>query len=133
MERLSPDDIRSIHEDMRSRYGGLIGEYEPGLIDFMAEKPFSGFGEDDFYPGLFMKAAIYMEGFACHQYFCDANKRTGYMCAKVFLMLNEVKLTLTDDDLYETTLSLARKEIDAHYIEHWLESNSTYDGKRAFF
>lgn len=66
MERLSPDDIRTIHEYMLSRYGGLAGEYESGLID-------------------------YMEGFAAHQYFCDGNKRTAYMCAKNFLELIQQK------------------------------------------
>ncbi|WP_127579509.1 Fic family protein [Paenibacillus koleovorans] len=56
---LTASDIRDIHNEMVRRYGGLNGEYEPGLIDFMAGKPFDGFGELEYYPGLFIKAAIY--------------------------------------------------------------------------
>lgn len=58
MERLSSTDIRVIHDYMVERYGGIPGEHEPGLIDFMADKPFDGFGDMEYYPGLFMKAAV---------------------------------------------------------------------------
>lgn len=74
MEPLTADDIRELHEIALERYGGLPGENEPGLIDFMAEKPFQVVFGQEAYPGLFYKAAIYMDGFADHQYFKDGNK-----------------------------------------------------------
>lgn len=124
MERLSSEDIRDIHDYMLLRYGGLAGEYESGLIDYMADKPFDGFGDTEFYPNLFQKAAVYMEGFATHQYFCDGNKRTAYMCAKIFLELNEYILDITDDDLYETAIAVAKKEIGLEELTSWLMINS---------
>ncbi|WP_422661656.1 type II toxin-antitoxin system death-on-curing family toxin (plasmid) [Paenibacillus sp. EC2-1] len=124
MERLSPDDIRNIHDYMIHRYNGILGENEPGLIDFMADKPFSGFGDEEYYPGLFMKAAVYMESFATHQLFCDGNKRTGYMCAKVFLELNNYMLDVTDDELYDTTMAVANKEMDIDELAVFIRCNS---------
>ncbi len=85
MDRLSPQDIRDIHEYMIKRYGGLSGEYESGLIDYMADKPFDGYGEVEFYPDLYTKAAVYMEGFSTHQYFCDGNKELHTCVQKTFL------------------------------------------------
>lgn len=125
IDRLTPADIRDLHDYALRRYGGLPGEHEPGMIDFMADKPFDGFGEMEFYPGLFMKAAVYMEGFATHQLFCDGNKRTGFMCGKAFLMLNGFMLTVTDNELYDTMLAVANKEMSLDQLRAWLEEKSS--------
>ena len=71
---------------------GLCGENEPGYIDYMAEKPFQYAYGQELYPGIFMKAACYLEGFATHQYFSDGNKRTGVMCYITFYLLMVMKL-----------------------------------------
>ncbi|MDP4099394.1 type II toxin-antitoxin system death-on-curing family toxin [Paenibacillus sp. P96] len=65
-----------------------------------------------------------MEGFATHQLFSDGNKRTGYMSAKAFLMLNGYYLKVTDDELYDTTLDVANKKITLQELAEWLESKS---------
>lgn len=124
INKLYPEDIREIHDTSLELYNGLSGENEPGLIDFMAEKPFQGFGNEEYYPGLFLKAAIYMEGFSTHQLFCDGNKRTGYLCAKLFLLINGYHLIVTDDDLYNTAIGVANREIGIHELSIWLEKNS---------
>lgn len=124
IERLTPEDIREIHEVMLERYGGLNGENEPGLIDFMADKPFDGFGNMEYYPGFFMKAAVYMEGFCVHQLFCDGNKRTGFTCAATFLELNGYSLMISDDELYNVSLKVANKQIDLEALAIWIEENS---------
>lgn len=124
IDRLTPDDIRELHEYALERYNGLPGENEPGLIDFIADKPFQGFGDEEYYPGLFMKAAVYMEGFATHQLFCDGNKRTAYMSAKAFLILNGYHLQVTDEDLYDTSIAVATKQIGLKDLAVWLEVNS---------
>lgn len=107
MNKLGPDDIRTLHDVMLERYGGIPGDKEPGLIDYMAEKPFMEIFGQEQYPGIFMKAAAYMEGLATHQYFHDGNKRTAYMCGAAFLELNGYQLHLSDDELYEMMLKIA--------------------------
>lgn len=121
---LDPDDIREIHEVMLERYGGLVGEHESGLIDLMADKPFTEiFGRERF-PDLFLKAAVYMHGFSTAQYFVDGNKRTGYGCAALFLELNDYILTVSDSDLYNTSKAVANKKITLEELADWLERNS---------
>jgi death on curing protein len=123
-EKLTIEDIRSIHLDALIAFGGREGEHEPGLISFMADKPFQvAFGQE-LYPGLFMKAAVYMHGFATAQYFVDGNKRTSYLCAFVFLKLNGYTIVVEDDDLYYTALDVANKKITLEELAEWLEERS---------
>lgn len=124
IERLFPDDIREVHDQMLDRFGGLVGEYQPGLIDYMADKPFDGFGDMEYYPGLFMKAAVYMEGFATMQYFCDGNKRTAYGCAALFLRLNGYILIVNDEELYHITKAVANKDLTVEDLAEWFERNT---------
>lgn len=126
IERLFPDDIRDIHDIVLMRHGGLAGEHEPGLIDFMANKPFDGFGDMEYYPGLFRKAAVYLESFASLQLFADGNKRTACACALTFLELNDYSLIASDTELYNIALDVANKKIGLDELELWLEEKSVY-------
>ncbi len=121
IQYLSASDIREIHLVALDKYGGAAGEHEPGSIEFMAMKPsMESFGQE-LYPGLFAKAAVYMEGFCTRQFFVDGNKRTAYTCAEVFLMLNGYQIEASDDETYGTVLVVANKEIDVNTLEAWLE------------
>lgn len=122
--KLDPEDIRMIHNDVLKEYGGLSGEYEPGLIDFMAEKPFQEAFGQELYPGLFMKAAVYLHGFASHQYFCDGNKRTGVQCMWTFLRINGYELTAETIDIFETTKKVATNKMDLEDLAEWIKQNS---------
>ena len=120
MIRLTPSDIREIHAVMIERYGGIPGEKEPGWIEYMADKPFMELYGLEQYPGLFMKAAVYFEGLATHQYFNDGNKRTAYGCMAVFLELNGFQLVVSDEELFETALKVANKKMDLEQIKNWI-------------
>lgn len=122
--KLEPEDIREIHEIMLERYGGVPGEHEPGLIDYMADKPFQSYFGRDQYPGLFLKAAVYMAGFATAQYFVDGNKRTAYGCAAVFLELNGYSLHVSDDDMYHMCKKVANKEVGIEELASWIEKHA---------
>lgn len=123
-EKLNPEDIRQIHEIALERYGGIQGENEPGMIDYMADKPFMTYFGHESYPGLFMKAAVYLEGFATHQYFRDGNKRTAYLTAATFLELNGYSLIIEDDELYEMCIAVAVKKVSLRELTFWIEKNA---------
>ncbi len=118
------EDIREIHEVAIERYGGLPGEHEPGLIEFMAEKPSMEAYGTELYPGLFMKAAVYMEGFSRKQLFADGNKRTAYICAATFLELNGYQVMVDDEELYQFSIYVANGNGSLEDIARWLESVS---------
>lgn len=124
IHRLTPEDIRELHQVALELHGGLNGEHEPGLMNLVADKPFMGSGDIEFYPGLFLKAAVYFESLAANQFFCDGNKRTASLCATVFLNLNGYDLKTTNDELYNTALAVANKEIELQDLANWLEDHA---------
>jgi death-on-curing protein len=120
---LDPEDIRYLHDDQIEEFGGYYGENESGMIDYMADKPFHiVFGEERF-PSLFLKAAVYLEGFATHQYFSDGNKRTGVKCSLTFLLINGYELVVDDIELFEITMAVANYRMNLEEIAEWLEQN----------
>jgi death-on-curing protein len=90
----------------------------------MAEKPSAEMFGQELYPGLFLKAAVYMEGFATRQFFVDGNKRTAFLCAYDFLLLNGFALDVSQDEAYEFTLAVAEKRVGLDEIARWLQEHS---------
>ena len=112
------------HELVLKMDGGLPGEKEPGLIDFMVDRPFTAFFGEEQYPGLFLKAAVYLHGFATTQRFNDGNKRTGLLCALSFLELNGYELEVHWEDLYLHTKAVAEHFYSLEDTATWFEVNS---------
>ncbi|WP_239713432.1 Fic family protein [Paenibacillus sp. 19GGS1-52] len=82
--QLTPHQIIEIHDSELAESNGLAGIREPGYLNFISEKPFSViFGEEQ-YPGLFLKAAVLLDGLISSHCFFDANKRTGVLATYVF-------------------------------------------------
>lgn len=121
---LDADDIRYLHEDAIDQFGGISGETEPGMIDYMAEKPYAVVFGQERYPTIFQKAAVYLHGFATHQYFCDGNKRTGIKCCLTFLAINSYDLTVDNDALYHFTIDVANERYEFEDIVEWLKKHS---------
>ena len=121
---LDSEDIRYLHKEALIRYGGIYGEHESGMIDYMAEKPsISVFGQDQ-YPDLFMKAAVYLHGFATHQYFSDGNKRTGVACALTFLLINNHRVKISENLLYIVAIRVAKKRLALETLTEILRRHS---------
>ncbi|UOF89581.1 type II toxin-antitoxin system death-on-curing family toxin [Fodinisporobacter ferrooxydans] len=122
---LTREQIVEIHDMYLNEFGGLSGEKEPGLISFMAEKPFTEYFGEEQYPGLFMKAAVYLEGFATKQLFNDGNKRTALACALIYLELNGYYITEQYElELYEYTIYVAENKPLLEEIASWLKARS---------
>ncbi|RKD27081.1 hypothetical protein BEP19_00470 [Ammoniphilus oxalaticus] len=123
---LTANDIRLIHDIMLETYGGIPGIKDPGMLDYIAEKPFYGpFGlKGEAFPGLFLKAAIYMESIATLHCFNDAHKRTSIGCAEMFLNFNGYELDMHEGELFDLAIEIATKEKDIHQIAEWIEQHA---------
>lgn len=121
---LTAQQIIQIHDAELANSNGLSGIKEPGYLDFLSEKPFSTvFGEEQ-YPGLFLKAAVLMQGIAVSHCFYDGNKRTAALSTYVFLKMNGYELNVEQSALVEVTLQIATKAMDIHQLSLWLEKNT---------
>jgi death-on-curing protein len=91
---LTSADVIAVAEEIT----GNPGVRDVGLIESAVARPgASAFGEDA-YPDLWTKAAALMHSLVANHAFVDGNKRTGLVCAVVFLERNGVDVDQLDEN-----------------------------------
>ena len=105
---LDTDDLLHIAE----RALGAPAELRDlGLLESAAARPFaSAFGEDA-YPDLETKAAALLHSIAKNHALVDGNKRLTLAATTVFLGINGLRLTWTNDEAYDFVIAVAAGEL----------------------
>lgn len=115
---LTLDEVHERHREQLELYGGAEGMVDAGVVESIVYSPiWRERLEDCDIAGL---AASYLFGFATTQGFRDGNKRTGAVCADVFLQINGYELVCRPGELYEVTMLAANKLIDRDAIAAWI-------------
>jgi len=113
---LDLEDLLQLTRDLRA---GPVRDV--GLLDSVAARPqSSAFGEDA-YPTLTLKAAALLHSICPNHALVDGNKRLAWLAATVFLDLNSVVVTLSDDDAFELVMRVAEGSADVEAIAAVLE------------
>ena len=113
--------IHAMHEELLSRFGGLSGIRDEGLLDSALGRPQNLFAYGN--PSLYELAAEYAVGIVKSHPFLDGNKRTGFMAAYVFLLANGMNFTASEEMVVAQTRALAAGEIDGAEYAAWLEAS----------
>ncbi|HWA50168.1 MAG TPA: type II toxin-antitoxin system death-on-curing family toxin [Dongiaceae bacterium] len=123
-EWLSKDLMLAIHDEQLAEHGGGIGVRDTDLLDSALTRPQNRFAYDPAsdLPAL---AAAYAFGLVRNHPFVDGNKRTAFVAAEVFLDLNGLIVTASDEACVLTMLRLAAGEMDEAEYAAWLRANST--------
>lgn len=118
---LERDAVLIFHEDALRDHGGASGVRDVGLLDSGLARARNAFayGEQD----LCALAALYASGVVKNHPFVDGNKRTGFLCAAVFLELNGLRFIAPEGEVVAMTLALAASEADADAYAAWLRDN----------
>ena len=124
-EWLSKDLMLAIHDEQLAEHGGGIGVRDAGLLESALERPRNRFAYDPA-ADLPTLAAAYAFGLARNHPFVDGNKRTAFVAAEVFLDLNGMTLSASDEDCVLTMLRLAAGEIEEEAFGAWLRANSVW-------
>ena len=96
-------------------------------LDYLVEAVRAKFGDIEFYPTLFQKAAVYAHHIITGHIFFDGNKRIGLTCALRFLELNGYsRLSNIEDSIIELGFKIADgtiTDIDviAEHIQSWVQ------------
>ncbi len=115
---LPRDVLLAVHEEQLAEHGGAPGLRDEGLFDsaLARARQLAHYGE----PDAADLAAAYAFGLIRNHPFIDGNKRTGYVAAELFLLLNGYVMTASDEGAVLTTLSLAAGDIDEAAFAAWL-------------
>lgn len=118
---LTTKDVISIHDRMISAYGGLEGYSDVGRIESMITRILNRHvyeGEHDVH----VLAAAYLLAIARGHCFNDANKRTGFAAAMLFLRRNGVLVHFSGEH-EELTVRAAEGEMDVWEIAGRLKTS----------
>ena len=114
------DDILIIHADQIKRYGGSEGIRDPGLLESALFRPQTGH-----YSTLIDEAAALWESLSQNHPFVDGNKRTAFAATYVFLAINGLDITASDEKTQEFVLGLYNtSSITFDNLRAWLGENT---------
>lgn len=120
MRRLSKEQILMLHSELVRETGGSDGVRDYNLLESALETPFQSFGGNELYPTIQAKAARLGYGLIKNHCMIDGNKRIGTHAMLVFLALNGIELSYTQEDLYETILDVAAGELNYEELLEWV-------------
>lgn len=101
---LTEDDITKIHQYIIKVYGGADGVINENLIGSIVYST-------QYYNNVLDIASSYFFKIIKDHIFRDGDKRTACASLALFLKLNNKKLTMTCDELYEITIKVAENKI----------------------
>jgi len=121
---ITKEEILLIHDQVVKLHGGANGVRDMNGLESAIARPYQSFGGDDLYPSCFEKSAAIGESIIMNHPFVDGNKRTGYVLMELMLRLENVRITATDDELYQFVIDISTGEKRFEEIVDWLKENS---------
>lgn len=122
----NPEEILSFMESDLIRFNreltgnGLVRDRR--LLSSALANPFSSFEGSDLYETIFDKAGQLCFGLIKNHPFIDGNKRTAVHALLVFLELNKIEISLTEDELYKVVIAVAENSMNNKDLVNWLKS-----------
>ena len=125
MIRLSMEKVRDLHRMMTEATGGDPNLRDQGLLDSALEASFQTFGGEELYPTVEEKAARLGFSLIANHAFVDGNKRIGVFAMLIFLEVNGVSLTATNDDVIRIGLDVAAGAMKYAELLAWIRERRT--------
>jgi death-on-curing protein len=101
---LSVEQVLFLHDRLIEETGGQQGVRDLGGLHSALARPPAVFGDTEFYPDAFIKAAVLLDGLTRNHPFLDGNKRISIATAALFLEVNGYHVTTTNAGLEEFTM-----------------------------
>ena len=114
--------ILAVHDEQLAEHGGRQDIRDMGLISSALLRPQHLAAYEN--PSVFDLAAAYAFGIIKNRPFVDGNKRTGFLAAYIFLVLNGWELMASEVDAVTVVQALAEGEIEEATFSEWLKAHS---------
>jgi death-on-curing protein len=120
IEYLRLEDVLFIHADQIDRFGGTHGLRDPGLLEAALFRPQTGY-----YKSVIEQAAALWESLSQNHPFIDGNKRVAFAATFVFLSINNVEITASDQQAQQFLLDLyQRSALNYDVLLSWLREHT---------
>ncbi|WP_419663308.1 hypothetical protein Dvar_36780 [Desulfosarcina variabilis str. Montpellier] len=119
---LRQDVAIAIHDEQIAEHGGHPGIRDLALLLSALARPKNKAAYQT--SSVFDLAAAYATGIILNHPFVDGNKRTGFLAAYVFLILNGWALTASEAEAVDAVLALALKDMDETVFSKWLKDRA---------
>lgn len=126
---LSKKQILAMHHALVMETGGTDGLRDEGLLDSAIAAPFQTFDSIEFFESVYQKAARLAYGLVQNHPFLDGNKRIGAHAMLVFLALNGIVLSYSQEELIEVIMETAAGKIGYEGILRWLMNHKGNEGQ----
>ena len=121
MKWLRIDIVLAIHKQQIAEHGGADGVRDIGLLDSALARPqnLASYKPETDIASL---AAAYGFAIARNHPFVDGNKRTALAATRTFLYINKYGLNATQQEKFDTFLSLAEGSLAEDELNAWIRS-----------
>ncbi len=120
---LLEEAVRTIHERQISEHGGSSGLRDEGLLLSALARPQHLLAYREPSPDAAALAASYAFGIARNHPFIDGNKRTAFVVARTFLLLNGSNVEASQEEKYLTFLRLAEGSLTEEELAAWIRQH----------
>ena len=121
---LTIDDILETHAFQIATYGGSEGVRDLCLLESAVAQPEAGFGDQYLHTDVFEMASAYLYHLVMNHPFVDGNKRVGLESALIFLEVNDVRLSASDDELIDLVLKTVTGVMHKPEVAEFFRSHS---------
>lgn len=120
MKRLTKKQVIEMHHELCRQTGGMDGLRDEGLLESALAAPFQSFDGIDVYLTIEQKAARLGYGLTENHPFIDGNKRIGCHTMLVFLMLNGIDLSYSQQELAAVFWGVASGAVNYEELLVWV-------------
>lgn len=121
---LRPDVVLAIHNRQLAEHGGPPGVRDEGLLESALIAPVNRWQyKQGSIPEL---AACYAFHLAGNHPFIDGNKRTAYICMRLFLTLNGMDLTADPEEKIRIMVDLSAGRLGFDELAAWVSARARF-------
>ena len=117
---ISEDLVPIIHRSLIQRYGGSYGIRDHALLSSALAQAKMTAGGKFAHRTIFDKAAAYGFHICANHPFVDGNKRAAFAVMYLFLARNGYSLEASEQDAYQTMMSVAAGQMKKPQLAAWL-------------
>ncbi len=122
---LTQEDIIESHKEGFDTFGGGKYGVDMTCVEKRVVEPQTHYFGVEQYPGLFLKAALYMHHLSSIHCFNDGNKRVAFIATDLFLKFNGYKFKVDQNELYVYCYLIADRKTrpSIESVRMWIVDN----------